>query len=355
MSANVIHCSRLPDECLYSLGARIHRLCGFSRPRETSRQLYGDPRSLFHHYLPVKLGEFQSRSREVYGRIEELIRDSTLVPFFTWLRPQSDRMAALGLVKSGQKHRLEATLGLPGARAAAFLPLTYCRACAEEDRDKHGEAYWHRCHQLPGALVCTKHREVLFEAARYPVRPSAAILALPGSRIIEMAATCDRPTGLALERLIEIAEVQFAMLTEPDLLPIDPMTLRCTYEQGLRDRGLLTSSGSVRLKEYLAAVIDYFGDLKDIRVFSTYFSGKGLTGFLRPKRTKRGELSPITHSLLIAFLWGNWKGFEASYRWQSAITRPESASLTGEQEKPKRRKRLPAGRTASELLTIIEN
>ncbi|MEQ2468092.1 TnsD family Tn7-like transposition protein [Niallia sp. Sow4_A1] len=35
--------------------------------------------------------------------------------------------------------------------------LRYCSACAEEDIATYGEMYWHRIHQLPGNLICTKH------------------------------------------------------------------------------------------------------------------------------------------------------------------------------------------------------
>ena len=35
--------------------------------------------------------------------------------------------------------------------------LRYCPLCAEEDREKHGETYWHREHQIIGIDVCPKH------------------------------------------------------------------------------------------------------------------------------------------------------------------------------------------------------
>lgn len=36
--------------------------------------------------------------------------------------------------------------------------LRYCPECAKEDREKYGETYWHREHQIPKIRVCPKHR-----------------------------------------------------------------------------------------------------------------------------------------------------------------------------------------------------
>ena len=41
--------------------------------------------------------------------------------------------------------------------------LKYCPRCLQEEL-KHSEPYWHRAHQLPGVVVCHKHKEVLIES-----------------------------------------------------------------------------------------------------------------------------------------------------------------------------------------------
>jgi hypothetical protein len=37
----------------------------------------------------------------------------------------------------------------------------YCQACVEEDRSKHGSAYWHNEHNLPFVTHCTRHQDPL--------------------------------------------------------------------------------------------------------------------------------------------------------------------------------------------------
>ena len=36
--------------------------------------------------------------------------------------------------------------------------IRYCPECAKADREKYGETYWHREHQIPRIRVCPKHR-----------------------------------------------------------------------------------------------------------------------------------------------------------------------------------------------------
>lgn len=43
--------------------------------------------------------------------------------------------------------------------------LRYCPACAANDREQYGEAYWHRIHQLIGIQVCPVHRCYLMDSS----------------------------------------------------------------------------------------------------------------------------------------------------------------------------------------------
>lgn len=36
--------------------------------------------------------------------------------------------------------------------------LKYCPLCTQEDREKYGETYWHRTHQIRNMIVCRKHK-----------------------------------------------------------------------------------------------------------------------------------------------------------------------------------------------------
>ena len=47
------------------------------------------------------------------------------------------------------------------SRAESDGYLKYCPVCAEEDRQKYGETYWHRSHQIRNMQICIKHNCML--------------------------------------------------------------------------------------------------------------------------------------------------------------------------------------------------
>lgn len=47
--------------------------------------------------------------------------------------------------------------------------LRFCPDCTERERNIHGEAYWHRVHQVPGVCVCPEHATLL-EESNIPMR-----------------------------------------------------------------------------------------------------------------------------------------------------------------------------------------
>lgn len=83
------------------------------------------------------------------------------------------------------QHRIVFTRG--NARTAilgnAVYPyikhLRYCPACLLEDKQSHGESYWHRKHQLPGVHYCWRHKIRLIQSLHPSQRIHAGQSALP--------------------------------------------------------------------------------------------------------------------------------------------------------------------------------
>jgi hypothetical protein len=70
--------------------------------------------------------------------------------------------SALDGLKNGELKLLHLYLGQVNASTVSLCPyVRFCRLCAFSDQTNYGETYWRRAHQLPGALICTKHKEVL--------------------------------------------------------------------------------------------------------------------------------------------------------------------------------------------------
>lgn len=87
--------------------------------------------------------------------IEEVILKHTMFPQYARFVPQEQKNKALYHIGYDfcDAHHLFAIL----PRASGDQYLKFCPLCADEDRQQHGEAYWHRVHQIRNMQICTKH------------------------------------------------------------------------------------------------------------------------------------------------------------------------------------------------------
>jgi hypothetical protein len=90
--------------------------------------------------------------------VDELIDWHTLLPLFAPFLP-SERLKKLRKDMQGN-NGLAARLrsGIMASRIPLLRELQICSKCTNSDRNKYGETYWHRSHQIPGVKVCYEHK-----------------------------------------------------------------------------------------------------------------------------------------------------------------------------------------------------
>ena len=71
---------------------------------------------------------------------------------------------AMGVGEITTQPKFSRILSLPHNREDHFR-LRYCPICARKDREKYGETYWHRRHQIRGLNVCSQHGCRLVDSA----------------------------------------------------------------------------------------------------------------------------------------------------------------------------------------------
>lgn len=155
------HLGWLPDESLYSLASRHHRLSGNLRPAQTALQLFGHARGGYPHDLPAGLDYFATVLDQRLGDGPSLALGHTVLPLLLAFRSFTDRTDALAAMRSPRLGALKSRLGLPASGFGAACYLKACPACVREDTARFGTAYWHLSHQLPGAWFCLDHHEWL--------------------------------------------------------------------------------------------------------------------------------------------------------------------------------------------------
>lgn len=154
-----------PGELLYSVLARYHQHMGARSSIQSMESLFGRRLMVASVDLPGHLDAFVERMESDGPQTaDSVVDDMTLLPYYVAFQPQHIRDEARQALKSGQTDGLMMQLGMTAFRPGRVTKLRFCGTCLSQMRDKYGEAYWRRDHQLPGVLVCPDHARVLQES-----------------------------------------------------------------------------------------------------------------------------------------------------------------------------------------------
>ncbi|NMP16234.1 TnsD family Tn7-like transposition protein [Thalassotalea sp. Y01] len=160
--------SPLPDELLYSVLARarvkylirspkalIQRAL-FSRGVIASLNFPSHISALTKHYLD------HDKQSLIYGH--------TLFPLYAPFIREDTKHKCLNQLYE----KSDGTPHLASGYAASRLPkqrsIRYCQICIEEQRERLGEAYWQRIHQIVGITTCVKHNCTLEEVSNFDIK-----------------------------------------------------------------------------------------------------------------------------------------------------------------------------------------
>lgn len=150
-----------PDESLYSLAVRYHRLSANPGYRVTSQELFGAYSRTCGSILPCCLEGLSQRLGTVYP-VKELIDRFTLLPLYRPFVDDAKYSAASVAMAGNCGTGLKMSLGITASRFLKHASFRYCESCVREDILKYGVAYWHRVHQAIGTCICPLHKDVLW-------------------------------------------------------------------------------------------------------------------------------------------------------------------------------------------------
>ena len=189
--------------------------------------------------------------------------------------------------------------------------LKFCPLCLEEDRNKYGEAYWHRHHQIPGILVCLKHEIALLDSQ---VLIGADSIHYHGASLDNCLTNSPiKYSSNTLEKLISLAQ-DIECLSNAKLNFKGMFWLRSRYQDYLVKRKFITIYTKTKFKldeqKIAEAFWDFYGQdfLEVIQPNIIHETGKHLANYLLAC-----DLNPviarITHILIIKFLAGSLTSF----------------------------------------------
>ena len=145
-----------PDELVYSWFCRFYIHGGYLTHKAALADLFEkrscNPSKEFIGYLNANAQKIISKAIP----INKLVTEHTMFPQYARFIPSDKKIAALRLLGEGSTdphHLLTILVRNPNSRS-----LKFCAACVQEDREKYGEAYWHRSHQIRNINLCPKHK-----------------------------------------------------------------------------------------------------------------------------------------------------------------------------------------------------
>lgn len=157
------------DELLYSVFARYRMQSGSLTYRSIAEELFVNPRVKpdieFINQLKPEAAKLLCRDNS----IEKVILKHTMACYYARFLSKEKRDKALraAFQMEGDYNNL---FSIPKIKSKRKKHLRYCPVCVNADRERYGESYWHRKHQIYGIDTCYKHGCELIES---PVLNSA--------------------------------------------------------------------------------------------------------------------------------------------------------------------------------------
>lgn len=144
------------NETIYSIVARYANHMGIVSKRKAIEDTFNITKaSIYDDYiiqinnLIFKIKHFSNEFTEEY-----FLNNHTIFPLFAPFM--------------GENHINSRSLGIYVASRKRFtwdIPekeyFSYCSDCAKEEMENYGECFWNRIFQIPGVLVCSKHKKTL--------------------------------------------------------------------------------------------------------------------------------------------------------------------------------------------------
>lgn len=161
-----------PEEIFYSVCARFSDRLNIRGFMDTSEALFGNAYAATEIEWPGNLAALLERLPPTFPyTVGDILQEHSNLTLYAPFVPLEQYEKVLRIVLAGGSRAIAPLLGVIRYRSRNGTALKYCAECAQEDRRKWGETFWHRVHQAPGVIVCRVHRRFLHIARQFqPLR-----------------------------------------------------------------------------------------------------------------------------------------------------------------------------------------
>ena len=290
------------DELLYSILGRYHIRSGNISIKATLQDVFSKNSVTAVVDLPSHINRIiDNMPVGNQYTADYLVDKHTLYSFYSAFLPPENALKIKQYMKGDKGGSIYNKIGLMASSVSLNQYFKFCPQCIKEDMGKYGELYWHRVHQIPGVLVCPKHKIPLYDS-QVPVR---------GFNKHEYKTASSDNCKISNEKTNypdEILEKMIILARDIDFLLNNIFAnktlewFRDQYLNRLKELGFANINGRIKQKDLLKNFVDYYGH-KFLKLLQSdidiYSDCNWLTDILRRKNKTS---HPIRHLLLIRFL-----------------------------------------------------
>lgn len=304
----------LEDECFFSLCSRQHIFWANSSPQETLASLFECNVESYSHDFPRNLNSLNKNAIAAWGSVEEIIEEHTIASMFFPFQSAEHLTAHKEAMKSESLGSIKYKLGLITGRFGGEHPLKACSECIISDRCMHGVTYWHLSHQFPGVTICPIHNCVLRESKENRQWSKAFSWFTPSESILIESGYLAFDDN-AFEALKNVSDSATKLGKLRGRTRYEPELVAQVYGAALVRLGTSRREKDAAAQSFahhcsLLRKHPQFSSLPDSVMCAIAFTSKVTC---KP----RGYCHPLTHLVLISWLFGNIDGFINAYEDQA--------------------------------------
>lgn len=146
------------DELLDSVIFRYHHLSGNYSPGITLQKLFGRFSGAFPRVLVSRIDHLLKRlPTNLFSSVDDIIDNHSLLPAFSRVYDKRKMVRLWANSYGGAAIGMNFKYRYCRNTKVISDAFQYCPVCVLCDTEQFGTAYWHRSHQLNGAVVCHVH------------------------------------------------------------------------------------------------------------------------------------------------------------------------------------------------------
>ena len=191
------------DELAFSWVSRAYAQSGYMHYSCFAQEVFAvsTVRPDFEFINPYSFEFFSLLTK--YKSFAEIICNHTMFPYYARFMPKSRRIEAYNTLIKVDLKSFYQRISMNKSKTCEVRHLRYCPLCVGEDREKFGETYWHRGHQIRHISICPLHSCTLINSPIQITSTASPILITAEACIDDMTVThCTNTVECQLARYV---------------------------------------------------------------------------------------------------------------------------------------------------------